>query len=699
MKFGLLSKMILFIFVPAVLGLILITGISYKMSEDVMRQQLRSDMAQIVQTQAVGLQAVVTGLQDSLGIIAQDNRLARYSALYEAEPGNPEVLRSREALDADDVLAGLVNASDNLAYSGFITPEGKVIAHHVSGQAGPSKTVGADFSNRAYFKEAIKDKTVIADIISATTGLPSTVIAMPVKRDGKVIAIVTVGTDNVNLANATSNRIKVGEKGFAFVYDSTGQVVMHPDTKALARKDGNKPHVQKMLAEKQGRAIYTDSKGDEKSVYFEALPEEGWLVALEVDREEIAVPIKKMLANSLMIAGACVLIVGIMIILSARGIVRMVGGFSGMAEAVAAGRLETGAAESLLLAQAQKRKDEFSVLGQGMERMVGNIKSLLAESEQKTLAAEEATVEAQQATLKAEEAAHRAESAKREGMLAAANQLEGVVSIISSASSQLSAQIEQSDRGALESAHRLSEAATAMNEMNATVQEVARNASTAANVSAETKANAENGAVIVQNALQSIDQVQKLSMELKGDMSQLNDHAQAISKIMNVISDIADQTNLLALNAAIEAARAGDAGRGFAVVADEVRKLAEKTMASTNDVGHAIKSIQESSAQSVAAMNKALLEVETATKFASQSGDALQQIVSNVESTADQVGAIATASEEQSAASEEINMSIVQVNDMSAQTAQAMAEANRAVAELARQAQALNTLIVEMKQS
>ena len=167
---------------------------------------------------------------------------------------------------------------------------------------------------------------------------------------------------------------------------------------------------------------------------------------------------------------------------------------------------------------------------------------------------------------------------------------------------------------------------------------------------------------------------------------------------MSVISDIADQTNLLALNAAIEAARAGDAGRGFAVVADEVRKLAEKTMASTHDVGGAIGAIQQSVSQSLSAMDKALHEVETATLFANQSGDALRQIVTNVEASADQVGAIATASEEQSAASEEINHSITQVNEMSNQTAQAMGEAAQAVAELARQAQALNQLITEMKQ-
>ena len=330
--------------------------------------------------------------------------------------------------------------------------------------------------------------------------------------------------------------------------------------------------------------------------------------------------------------------------------------------------------------------------------MVNALKTNIENARRESENAREQSRKAQEAMQRAEAASQEAQS-KTEAMLVAADKLEQVGSVVSSASTELSAQIEQSDRGAAESATRLSEAATAMNEMNATVQEVAKNAGSASTASADTKEKAEAGAQVVAKAVHSIEQVHQMSLELKDDMTQLNEHAQDITRIMGVISDIADQTNLLALNAAIEAARAGDAGRGFAVVADEVRKLAEKTMASTQDVGNAIKAIQESTAKSMTGVDQAVERIGEATELAGQSGAALEEIVTTVEATGDQVNAIATASEEQSAASEEINQSIVQVNDMARQTAEAMAEAAKAVSDLAAQAQSLTNLIQELKEA
>ncbi len=342
------------------------------------------------------------------------------------------------------------------------------------------------------------------------------------------------------------------------------------------------------------------------------------------------------------------------------------------------------------------RNDEAGDLSVALRQMVQTLKDKISESDQAVKEARENGLKAKEAMKKAEESARMAEQAKTEGMHAAAEKLDGMARELSKATKELTTQISESGRGAEESGSRLNEAASAMNEMNCSVQDVARNASSAASISDNAKNTAADGKQILQEAMESIDDVQKVSEQLKEDMNELHDHTQNISKIMDVISDIADQTNLLALNAAIEAARAGEAGRGFAVVADEVRKLAEKTMNSTHDVSTAITSIQESASQSVNRMNQALESVEKANSLARKSGEALEEIVTLVDDTARQVQAIATASEEQSAASDEINRSINTVNEMSTQTTQAMSTAAREVENLLLQAENINSLVREL---
>ena len=279
----------------------------------------------------------------------------------------------------------------------------------------------------------------------------------------------------------------------------------------------------------------------------------------------------------------------------------------------------------------------------------------------------------------------------------AAQQADQVAEQVSSSSEQLSAQIEQSSRGADEQRGMTGEAATAMEEMNATVLEVARSASKAAELADSTKVKAVDGEHIVEEAMQLIGSVAQKANALKHDMGELGNQADGIGQIVNVITDIADQTNLLALNAAIEAARAGDAGRGFALVADEVRKLAEKTMHATQEVGSAISAIQASAKSSIAQTEEAVGAIDASTAKAQLSGQALREIVQMVDATADQVRAIATASEEQSAASDEISRSTESVSRIAHETAEAMTESAQATRELAQLAHQLKDVIREMQ--
>ena len=687
MKLRLLPKMLLFILLPALLGLCAVTWFSYVSAEKSLEAQIGEDLDMMALSETSQLESVTGLLRNVLNNgagIARINNFLRAGSDEERASLRPGMQQALKNLAEDFPL---------LKDVGLIGPDGIVVGH-----TNTQKGKGMDLKERPYFTASMQGKSSVQNTRSKTTGQVTTILSAPVMDGNKALGVIYATLDLKNLSAETTDSIKIGKTGACFVYDGSGLLLMHPNKNYIGDEDGKLDWVRQILAQGSGHLAYSWN-GMEKVVYFRSIPAMDWFVLVSVERAEVLAPAKALLRSNCLISGGIALLVGLIIFLVARSIAGALREGAQFVGRVAEGHFEIDEAQRRNLEKSAARADEIGALARGVGAMVENLKQLFADSEQKTREAHAATEEARQAVREAEEARKAAEGARREGMLSAAGQLEEVAAVLSSASTQLSARIEQSDRGAGESAQRLSEAATAMNEMNATVQEVAKNAGSASGASAETKEKAEAGAQVVEKAVRSIEDVHRMSLALKGDMVQLNEHARDISRIMAVISDIADQTNLLALNAAIEAARAGEAGRGFAVVADEVRKLAEKTMASTNDVANAITAIQESTAKSMTGVDNAVERIGEANELASRSGAALEEIVATVMATGDQVNAIATASEEQSAASEEINQSIVQVNDMARQTAGAMAEASKAVSDLAAQAQRLNELITRMKEA
>lgn len=278
-----------------------------------------------------------------------------------------------------------------------------------------------------------------------------------------------------------------------------------------------------------------------------------------------------------------------------------------------------------------------------------------------------------------------------------ASQAAEISNRVAASSEELSAQVEQVSRGAEVQRERVESTASAMSEMNSSVLEVARNAGQASEQSEGTKHKAEEGAGLVSQVVEAINEVNAVAQKMQSNMGVLGKQAEAIGSVMNVISDIADQTNLLALNAAIEAARAGEAGRGFAVVADEVRKLAEKTMSATQEVGRNIEGIQTSARTNIEEMGNAVAGVASATDLANSSGEALREIVDMASVNSSVVASIAAAAEEQSATSEEINHAITEINTIVDETTSGMIQASEAVQELSRMAQELNRVMDKLK--
>ena len=189
---------------------------------------------------------------------------------------------------------------------------------------------------------------------------------MPIKEGGKVVGVVYGGTDNSHLAANTTNKVELGDAGLAFVVNFEGIIVQHPDPQRIGQSEAKAPWMAQLLRQKNGRLEFVSAGGREKVLYFMEMPEEGWFLCLELDKRVINAPIAAMLGNNMLLALGCALAVAIVIFFSMRGMTRLLGGLSGMADAIASGHLECGENDKTLLRTAARRGDEFSLLAAGM---------------------------------------------------------------------------------------------------------------------------------------------------------------------------------------------------------------------------------------------------------------------------------------------------------------------------------------------
>ena len=267
------------------------------------------------------------------------------------------------------------------------------------------------------------------------------------------------------------------------------------------------------------------------------------------------------------------------------------------------------------------------------------------------------------------------------------------VTQIASAAEELSAVTEQTSAGVNSQKIETDQVATAMHEMTATVQEVARNAEQASQAAADADSQARAGDKVVAEAIAQIERLAAEVARSTDAMAHLQQESNKIGSVMDVIKAVAEQTNLLALNAAIEAARAGEAGRGFAVVADEVRGLAQRTQKSTEEIEGLVAGLQNGTQQVANVMNNSRSLTDSSVELTRKAGVSLENItrtVSNIQSMNQQ---IAAAAEQQSAVAEEISRSIVNVRDVSEQTATASDETAKSSVELARLGSQLQQMV------
>jgi methyl-accepting chemotaxis protein len=218
-------------------------------------------------------------------------------------------------------------------------------------------------------------------------------------------------------------------------------------------------------------------------------------------------------------------------------------------------------------------------------------------------------------------------------------------------------------------------AAVAVDQMSATISEVAHSASNASTAVRSAYDSINHGKQITNEARDAILSLNNDVQDAAEAILQLQKDSDSIGEILSVISAIAEQTNLLALNAAIEAARAGEQGRGFAVVADEVRTLASRTQESTESIRSKINGFQKGTESVVATVVRAQDQAKTGIEKSQESAHILDKLFSSIGNINDLNTLVASAAEEQSAVAREVNKNIRHISELSSHVQNQAAQA------------------------
>ena len=279
-----------------------------------------------------------------------------------------------------------------------------------------------------------------------------------------------------------------------------------------------------------------------------------------------------------------------------------------------------------------------------------------------------------------------------------------VVGIVAKTAAQLdegaermAASMREVRQGMLGQQSETEQAATAINEMSATVHHIAQHTADTRDQSKNAEQLAGTGQQAVNRVGQSIAGLSSGVQQTAQMIQKLAADSQKISGVVSEIHGIAEQTNLLALNAAIEAARAGEMGRGFAVVADEVRNLAKRVQDSTDEITQMIAVLQSGTRDAVEFMQESSHKADDCVQQANDAGEALAAITGSVAQMRESNTQIAVAAEQQSLVAEEMNRAVVSIRDVTEQTVQQTSDSASTSNELAALAGELNKAIRQLK--
>jgi len=496
---------------------------------------------------------------------------------------------------------------------------------HYYSDAGLSRTLSRSTPADGWFYSLVDgtlERRVELDVDKAT-GQPTLFINQRISAGGRVLGLAGLGY-SLSAMSALIADFRFGERGEVYLVGSDGQVKIHPRSEhngraALAELAG--AQAARQLETQAGQVVRFERNGETFLAMAQPLEGLGWALIAEVPEAEIFGEARRTLWTTSLIGAAIGLFFLGVIVLLARGLVRPI-------RQVTAALVEIGGGGGDLTRRLdENRADELGDLARGFNRFIGSLRSLIGD------------------VLKTSEQLRSA--------------VGQVARVVDDTAVRAGRQHEMTDM-----------VATAVHEMGLTVQEIARNASNAAQASQGARSEALEARQVVGESIGHIERMSGEIGQAAGSVTELAQQVASIDQVLAVIRSISEQTNLLALNAAIEAARAGDMGRGFAVVADEVRTLASRTQASTDEIQQMIGRLKNGAETAVSAMHAGQAATGTGVQASQRTGQSLQAITAQVEAISDMNTQVAAATEEQSSVTEEITHNVQGIADLAQATAQ-----------------------------
>ncbi|WP_355604551.1 methyl-accepting chemotaxis protein [Xanthomonas cannabis] len=286
----------------------------------------------------------------------------------------------------------------------------------------------------------------------------------------------------------------------------------------------------------------------------------------------------------------------------------------------------------------------------------------------------------------------------------AVDELRHLVTTINDTSAKVAVSTQETQATAMQlaeaagqQANQITTASERISEIAASIEQVSRNSTESAEVAQRSVVIAAEGAGVVRETIQGMDQIRDQIQETSKRIKRLGESSQEIGSIVELINDISEQTNILALNAAVQAASAGEAGRGFAVVADEVQRLAERTSSATRRIEGLVQTIQADTNEAVSSMEQTTSEVVSGARLAEDAGTALTEIERVSNALNNLIKNISIAAHQQSAAATDITQTMGVIRQITSQTSQGAEQTAESIGNLAELAADLRRSVADFK--